>query len=339
MMWYEKNKNYIISEFSDWTWDKIVDKWNEPHRFYHNVEHLNFLIEQIDILHRINSISKIEFNKLIIAAYFHDIVYDPKLNNNEEESVKIFLEECEDNDSLNEHSKKEICKIIMDTKYRIEPKDKLSKIFWEMDNSVLTFPINKLIEVEHKIFQEYQWVDYRKYRLGRIQFLESCLGIFGGDYDDNIKELIEYVRNRVIRVGVYAGSFNPFHVGHYNILQKARPMFDKVIVAFGNNPDKVESDSIFPSCLDYIHRLKYSGLVTDLIDSIEERGSIVTLLRGIRNGADLSYESNQLSFINDIRPNTNVIYIPADKEFEHVSSSAIRNLMKFDKELANKYLI
>jgi len=335
---YEKYKFLIVTGFDLETYNDIIDRWSEPHRFYHNLDHLNFLIKQFEILRDIEDITTEEMHRLIVAAFFHDVIYDPKLKNNEELSIHYFVNKCEECGTLKDEFIEQVGEIISDTQYRKIPTKRLSMRFWETDNSVLQLPVNKLIEVEHKIFQEYQWVDYRLYRKGRIEFLESSLGMFDGDYDDNIKELIEYVRNRVIRIGVYAGSFNPFHVGHLNILEKAKPMFDKIIVAFGKNPDKEDHENVFPTCLDYIHRMEYSGLVTDLIDSIEERGSIVTLLRGIRNGADLSYESNQVSFINDLRPNTNVIYIPADKKYEHVSSSAIRNLMKFDVDAAKKYM-
>ena len=45
-----------------------------------------------------------------------------------------------------------------------------------------------------------------------------------------------------MRLGIYAGSFNPFHKGHYNILCKAEKIFDRVIIARGINPDKGPSE-------------------------------------------------------------------------------------------------
>ena len=325
--------------FSEEHYNDIIRRWNEPHRFYHNLDHLNYLLEYFHNMYMNSQITMEEMTRLMVVAFFHDVIYDSKANDNESKSVDYFLEKSKERGYFKDEFIDQVCMMIMDTSKRTEPIDKLSKIFWTADNSILGFPVNKLIEIEHKIFQEYQWVSYPKYKEGRIAFLESSIGMLGEKEDDNLRELIEYVKNRVIRVGVYAGSFNPFHVGHLNILKKAQNQFDKVIVAFGVNPDKEKSENIFPSSLDYIHRMEYSGLVTELLDEIEERGTIVTLIRGIRNGADLSYESNQLSFIRDLRPNTNVIFIPADKEFEHVSSSAIRNLMRFDVNAANKYLV
>lgn len=335
---YSDYKYIIKTAFSEEVYENIVKRWNEPHRFYHNIDHLNFLVDTFRQMYDNSEITAEEMSTLILVAFFHDVIYDPKRDDNEAKSVDYFRKSCEDG-SMKTGFADQVMNMILDTSYRIEPKDKLSKIFWKADNSVLGLPVNKLIEVEHKIFQEFQFAPYDKYRKGRIEFLESSLGMMGKKEDDNLKELIQYVNNRVVRIGVYAGSFNPFHVGHYNILQKARPMFDKVIVAFGNNPEKGKSETVFPSCLDYIHRLEYGGLVTELLDKIEDRGTIVTLIRGIRNGADLSYENNQISFIKDLRPNTNIIFIPADKEYEHVSSTAIRNLKKFDEDAANKYLV
>ena len=53
-----------------------------------------------------------------------------------------------------------------------------------------------------------------------------------------LTHLIDYLSNFKPNIGLFAGSFNPFHKGHYNVLIKAEMIFDKVIIAFGANPEK-----------------------------------------------------------------------------------------------------
>lgn len=136
-------------------------------------------------------------------------------------------------------------------------------------------------------------------------------------------------------IGIYAGSFNPFHVGHYNILQKAEKIFDKVIIARGKNNSKNIPFIELPQEILSSRRVEYyDGLLTDFLDSL---GYDVTLIRGLRNSTDLHYELNQYRFLQDLKPDIKVISIFCDKEFEHISSTAIRELAIFNKE--KKYLI
>ena len=65
---------------------------------------------------------------------------------------------------------------------------------------------------------------------------------------------------------------------------------------------------------------------------------MMTLIRGLRDVNDLLYESNQISFLKELMPDIKVIEIICDKEFSHISSTAIRNLQKFNVEIGNKYL-
>lgn len=144
----------------------------------------------------------------------------------------------------------------------------------------------------------------------------------------------------MIRVGIYAGSFDPFHLGHYNILKKAEKIFDKVIIARGRNLDKTESSYPMPREL-FGRVLSYDGLLTDFIKMLESINDIndetYTVIRGLRNSTDLQYEMTQYRYLQDLMPDINVISIFCDKEFEHISSSGIRMLDKINPELTKKY--
>jgi phosphopantetheine adenylyltransferase len=89
--------------------------------------------------------------------------------------------------------------------------------------------------------------------------------------------------------------------------------------------------------LQFRQHEEFAGLLTDYLATKEEHAD-VTLVRGLRNGDDLDYEVNQLRFMEEMKPDLKVVFIRCDKQFEHISSSAIRNLEKINKGLGDKYL-
>lgn len=156
-------------------------------------------------------------------------------------------------------------------------------------------------------------------------------------------------------VAIYPGSFSPFHIGHLNIVKKAEKIFGKgnVIIAMGVNPDKVSSvhDIMFKAnqaeCVSKelsekigVEVISYSNFLHQLVESYELQGYNVVVIRGLRNGADLDYEVNQMRFIKDFKKDVSVVYITCDQEFEHISSSAIRKIGQFGgSEMTKQYLI
>jgi pantetheine-phosphate adenylyltransferase len=153
-------------------------------------------------------------------------------------------------------------------------------------------------------------------------------------------------------IAIYCGTFNPFHIGHLNIVEKSERIFGKgnVIVAMGVNPDKIKNDHNYIKVMeirakeisDKIERevITYSNFQFQLVEEYEKLGYNVVLIRGLRNGVDLDYEVNQMRFTNDFKKDINVVYITCDKEFEHISSSAIRSISEFGGyEMTKRYLV
>lgn len=310
--------------------ENIIAHWNEPHRYYHTLEHLEDLCTQfITVEDREKRLI------LICAALFHDIVYVPAANDNEEKSVAVLAQ----NIGENHPHFTTIRDIILDTKNHA-PHSELSEMFCYADmRKVTDSSLTELIEWDKKIFLEFQKFDYSFYRIKRIEFLNEMVEKYPQNAE-NISKLIEYVKNKTPKIGVYAGSFNPFHNGHLNILNKARKIFDKVIVAQGINPEKhtLESGGIDTvHVLEYLQTEQFTGLLTDYINLKEEYADI-TLIRGLRNGNDLAYEANQLRFMENLKPNLKIIFLLCDMEFEHISSSALRNLEKIRMGLSEPYI-
>ena len=146
-------------------------------------------------------------------------------------------------------------------------------------------------------------------------------------------------------IAIYPGSFNKMHIGHLNIIEKAERIFGKgnVIVAIGVNPDKNYLEREDPKEIEKrLNRpvITYNKFLHELVEDYEKEGYKVVIIRGLRNGTDLDYEVNQFRFISDFKKDINVIYLTCDKEYEHISSSAIRKIEQFaGTDMTKKYTI
>lgn len=146
--------------------DEILHRWSEPHRTYHSLSHLEDLVHQIQA-HA--ELAPKEHDMLILAAIFHDIIYDPRLSDNEERSAALFLAH-----SPLDVDAEEIATIIRDTKTH-KPTTHLSVIFSHMDMSVVRQPYEKLLVWEHGIKAEYKHLPGVAYAVARAYFLSKMM--------------------------------------------------------------------------------------------------------------------------------------------------------------------
>jgi len=189
-------------------------------------------------------------------------------------------------------------------------------------------PFEEQLETEKMIFNQFQNHDYLVYREERLKHLSKI------NKDGKLDALISFVKYNQPKIGVFAGSFNPFHKGHYNVLQKAELIFDKVIIAFGKNPAKEGRNWPLPKTITNRQICEYDSLLTDFLDTLKYD---VTVIRGLRNSTDFQYEQNQYRYIQELKPDVKIINIFCNKDFEHISSSGIRTLEKFNKH--QQYLL
>lgn len=346
---------------------ETAERYNEPHRHYHNMSHLTELLDEIADAGYSSEDYRIA---MALVAIFHDAVYDPRKQDNEERSAKLaadffsrvpiasFSRLLQIN--LAENTQKDILRAILDTKNHHLAEGRLSKDFCLLDlkRMLLSSP-GELLRHELNIFKEYQFVDFATYKTNRIKFLRSFV-----EHAPSIKEKIEYhiawLEAWKPKIGIYAGSFNPFHVGHLDVLEKAEKVFDKVVVARGINTQKMQVPShervIKPfsevewleirntnldKILPFHETVFFTTLLSDVVKHYRAMGCDVTVIRGLRNGFDLQAESNLVAVLQDIEPSCNFIYIPCASNLAHVSSSVIRELSAFDlsgyRYLVKKY--
>jgi pantetheine-phosphate adenylyltransferase len=166
----------------------ILSMWNESHRSYHNLNHLNDLISQIN--ENKSKYSEKEYDKLILTALFHDIVYDPTSQTNEEDSAN-FLIECavdkKNSDIL------DVKQMILDTKTHNSTTN-LSESFNNYDMNIVERDFDQLLEWERGISEEYSIYSKEEYKMGRLKFLESILDKYTHN-TENLLKLVEWVKN------------------------------------------------------------------------------------------------------------------------------------------------
>ena len=136
-----------------------------------------------------------------------------------------------------------------------------------------------------------------------------------------------------VRRALFPGSFDPFTAGHLNILRRALTMFDEVVVAVGINQDK-RGFFDMKKRLDIIRRataglkgvsvIQYDTLTIDICRSL----GIHHIVRGVRNMIDFETERSIADANRRLAPDIETVIIPTAQEFAHISSSAVRDILK-----------
>ncbi|MBO4467312.1 MAG: pantetheine-phosphate adenylyltransferase [Bacteroidales bacterium] len=132
---------------------------------------------------------------------------------------------------------------------------------------------------------------------------------------------------------LFPGSFDPFTAGHLNILKRALTMFDNVVVAVGINQDK-RGFFDMDKRLDIIRQatagiagvsvIQYDNLTVDTCRAL----GIRHIVRGVRNMIDFETERSIADANRRIAPEIETIIIPTAQEYAHISSSAVRDILK-----------
>ncbi len=140
------------------------------------------------------------------------------------------------------------------------------------------------------------------------------------------------------KIAVFPGSFNPFTIGHKAVLEKALPLFDKIIVAIGYNSEK-NTETTIQERKDAIQKI-FSGnkkisvasYSTLTVDFCKEQGAQF-LIRGLRNESDFSYEQ-PIAQTNLQLAGIETIFFVTPPEYSHISSSIVRELQSYGADVS-----
>lgn len=145
---------------------------------------------------------------------------------------------------------------------------------------------------------------------------------------------------------IIPGSFDPITVGHLNIITRACRLFDEVHVVLLSNVSKNyllrDSDRVdlVRAALEYTPKAVlpdkvYSG---QLLVSVMNCLGIRNVVRGVRSYSDLEYESRMAEVNRHINPFMETVFLQSLPEYSHVSSSVVRELIKYGSYAYRSYL-
>lgn len=139
---------------------------------------------------------------------------------------------------------------------------------------------------------------------------------------------------------LYPGTFDPITNGHFDIIIRAAKLFDEVIVAVADSEDKrpmftlEERIVMVELAIKDLENVKVVGFNNLTVDLAKEQGALV-LIRGLRAVSDFEYEL-QLGYLNNSLDNSlETVYLMPTLKNAFVSSSMVRNLLKFNGKISH----
>ena len=138
---------------------------------------------------------------------------------------------------------------------------------------------------------------------------------------------------------IFPGSFDPFTRGHQALVEEALTIFDEVIIAIGENVSKQSLLSLKSrmQMIEDVYQdnprvkcLSYSTLTGDFAQSV----GADAIIRGVRNTIDFEYERTMAQTNKRLYPTLTTIVLLTPPELADVSSSTVRELLKFGRDVS-----
>lgn len=136
-----------------------------------------------------------------------------------------------------------------------------------------------------------------------------------------------------MKIAVFPGSFDPITTGHVDLVQRALPLFDKVIVALGINTQKKYLFSE-KTRLDWLEKVFEDepkvevGHFQNLTANYCKKIGAKYLLRGLRNSSDFDYEKTISQLNNIVGEGLETVFFISQPAYSHISSTIVREIIK-----------
>jgi pantetheine-phosphate adenylyltransferase len=141
------------------------------------------------------------------------------------------------------------------------------------------------------------------------------------------------------RTAIYPGSFDPLTNGHLAIIQRGLKVFDRLVVAVANNPEKrplfdvAERRAMIADAVGSDPRIEVDSFDALLVEYVRRRG-IHTVLRGLRAVSDFEFEFQIANMNRHLLPDLETVFVMTGEDYFFVSARIVREVATFGGDVS-----
>jgi pantetheine-phosphate adenylyltransferase len=141
------------------------------------------------------------------------------------------------------------------------------------------------------------------------------------------------------RIAIYPGTFDPMTMGHVDLVNRAAPLFDRLVVGIAHNPVKGPSFGLDEriemarEALAGLPNVEVLGFDTLLAHFVRQIGASV-ILRGLRAVSDFEYEFQLASMNRHLIPEAETMFLTPAEQYSFISSSLVREVARLGGDVS-----